>query len=83
MFGSRARRSFRPDSDADIALILRGSSGAREDVAVNMAGIAFDVLMETGVLIGPLPLWEREWEHPEIFDNPELIKNIQNEGVLL
>lgn len=80
MFGSRTHRV---DSDADVAVILRGSIGLRDDVAVNMAGIAFDILMETGVLICPLPLWEGEWEHPEKFNNPELIKIIQREGVSL
>ena len=83
LFGSRARRTHRADSDADVAVILHGSIGLRDDVAVNMAGIAFDILMETGVLIGPLLLWEGEWEHPEKFNNPELIKNIQREGVRL
>lgn len=83
LFGSRARRTHRSDSDADVALVLRGPHGLRTDVAVNMAGIAFDVLLETGVLIGPLPLWEGEWEHPEQFNNPELIKKIQVEGVRL
>jgi len=83
LFGSRARRTHRPDSDADIAIVLRGPHGQRFDVAANMAGIAFDVLLETGVLVGPLPLWENEWEHPEQFNNPALIENIQREGVYL
>jgi predicted nucleotidyltransferase len=83
LFGSRARRTHGPDSDADIAIVLRGQHGQRFDVAVNMAGIAFDVLLETGVLVGPLPLWENEWEHPEQFDNPALIENIKREGVYL
>lgn len=83
LYGSRARRTHRIDSDADIAIVLRGPHGQRFDVAVNMAGIAFDVLLETGVLVGPLPLWENEWKHPEQFNNPALIENIQREGIYL
>ncbi len=83
LYGSRARRTHRPDSDVDIAIVLRDLHGQRFDVAVNMAGIAFDVLLETGVLVGPLPLWAHEWNHPEQFNNPALIENIQREGVVL
>lgn len=83
LYGSRARRTHKPDSDADIAIVLRGPHGQRFDVVVNMAGIAFDVLLESGVLVGPLPLWENEWAYPEQFNNPALIENIQREGVLL
>jgi predicted nucleotidyltransferase len=83
LFGSRARDLAEPDSDADIAVLLRGRSGPRVDTAVDMAGIAFDVMLETGILVDPLPLWEEEWEHPERFRNPALIKNIRRDGVRL
>ncbi len=48
-----------------------------------MADIAFDVMLETGVLVEAIPLWEEEWEHPERFSNPALIENIRREGVRL
>jgi predicted nucleotidyltransferase len=81
MFGSRARREHRPDSDADIAVLLRGVPGARLDTALAMADIAFDVLLETGILVEPVPFWEEEWRHLEGFDNPALIENIRREGI--
>lgn len=83
LFGSRARGSFRPDSDADIAVLLNGEPGIRVDAALNMADIAFDVMMETGVLIEAIPFWEVEWSHPETFNNPALIENIRREGIPL
>ncbi|CBW76961.1 Nucleotidyltransferase (EC 2.7.7.-) (plasmid) [Mycetohabitans rhizoxinica HKI 454] len=52
-------------------------------IALDMAGIAFDVLLETGVLVEALPLWEDEMEHPELFSNPALIRNIHREGIAL
>lgn len=73
LFGSRARRDADRDSDADLAILLRGPPGDRADAAVAMAGLAFDVMLETGVLVDPLPLWEDEWNHPEGFGNPALI----------
>ena len=83
LFGSRARHDGESDSDADIAVLLRGVPGARVDASVAMAGIAFDVMLETGVLIDPVPLWEEEWNHPEQFSNPALIANIRRDGVAL
>jgi predicted nucleotidyltransferase len=83
LFGSRARHTHRPDSDADIAVVIHGEHGNRTPVALDMAGIAFEVLLDTGVLVEALPLWEDEFEHPERFSNPALIENIRREGVRL
>ena len=83
LFGSRARHAHRPDSDADIAVVIRGPHGRRTDAALDMAGVAFEVLLDTGVLVEALPLWEHELEHPEHFSNPALIENIRREGVRL
>ena len=83
LFGSRARRTHTADSDADIAVVLKGPFGKRSSAAMDMAGIAFDVMLETGILIEALPLWGGEMEHPERFSNPALIRAIQRDGVAL
>ena len=83
LFGSRARGDHKPDSDADIAVILEGEKGDRYKVSGDMAGVEFHVLMETGVMVQGLPLWEDELAHPESFSNPALIANILREGVHL
>ena len=83
VFGSRARGTHKPDSDADLAVILKGEHGDRYKVAGDMAGIAFDVMLETGVRIDPLPLWEDELLRPDLFSYPALIENIQREGLRL
>ena len=83
LFGSRARRNHRPDSDADIAVVLRGHRGAFLDTKLDLADIAYDVLLETGVLIQPFPVWEEEWQHPEMHSNPALLHNISQDGVRL
>lgn len=83
LFGSRARGDFRADSDADVAILIQGPHPGRMDAALQMADVAFDVMMETGVLIEAIPLWDDEWAHPERFANPALIENIRREGVRL
>jgi predicted nucleotidyltransferase len=83
LFGSRARRNHHSDSDADIAVVIRGAHGSRSAVALEMAGMAFEVLLDTGVLIEARPLWEDELEHPERFGDPALIESIRKEGIRL
>ena len=83
VFGSRARGAHKPDSDADLAVILTGDRGNRYEVSREMAGIAFDVMLETGILVQAVPLWEGEMQRPERFSNPALIENIKREGVRL
>jgi predicted nucleotidyltransferase len=83
LFGSRARQTHRPDSDADVVILLRGEHRRFLPTKLAMADIAFDVLLETGVNISPLPVWVDEWEHPETFSNPWLLKTIAREGVPL
>jgi predicted nucleotidyltransferase len=83
LFGSRARRTHRPDSDADIAVVLRGPRGDFLHTKLALADIAFDVLLDTAVLVQPLPLWEEELAHPERYRNPALLESIRREGIPL
>jgi DNA invertase Pin-like site-specific DNA recombinase/predicted nucleotidyltransferase len=83
LYGSRARRTHNSESDADIAVVLNGEHGDRAAAVMDMAGIAFDVMMETGVMVQAMPLWPDELARPEIFNNPALIKNILREGIRL
>lgn len=83
VFGSRARHTNRPDSDADIAVLLHGHPGKFVSTKLDMADIAYDVLLETGIRIQSLPIWEDEWERPDTYSNPLLLKNIEREGVRL
>jgi uncharacterized protein len=83
LFGSRARGTHHAHSDVDIAVLLRGPRGKLMDTSIEMADIAFEVLLETNVYIQPLPIWEDEWEHPDTHSNPRLLENIRREGLLL
>jgi predicted nucleotidyltransferase len=80
LYGSRARGTHRPDSDADVAVLLKGGHQRVLTTTLEMADVAYDVLLETGINISPLPVWVDEWEHPERFSNPTLLHNIAQEG---
>ena len=83
LFGSRARRTHRPDSDADVVVLLRGPRGRFLETKLALADVAYDVLLETGILIQVLPVWEDDWSHPEQYANPALLRTIRREGVTL
>jgi antitoxin ChpS len=83
VFGSHARGTHRSDSDVDIALVLRGPRRNLMETSLQLADIAFDVLLDTNAYIQPMPLWEDAWERPEIHSNPRLVENIKREGIRL
>ncbi len=83
VYGSRARGTHRPDSDADVAILLNGQHERFLTTKLAMADIAFDVLLDTGIKISPLPVWLDEWDQPDTYSNPSLLRNIAREGVRL
>lgn len=83
LYGSRARGDHRPDSDADLLVLLEGEHQRFVPTKLAMTDVAYDVLLETGLYISPLPVWTDEWEHPERWSNPDLLRNIAREGVRL
>lgn len=83
LFGSRARKAPRLDSDVDVAVLLRGQPGKFVATKLAMADLAYEVLLDTGIRIQPLPIWEMEWKEPESYSNPRLLHNIGREGIRL
>ena len=83
LFGSRARGTEHDESDADVAIILKGAVGPFIKTKMAMNDIAYDILLDTGIRIQPLPVWEAEWEHPESYSNPHLLHNIARDGITI
>ena len=83
LYGSRARGTHRPDSDADVAVLLRGEHRRVLPTTLAMSDLAYDVLLDTGINISPLPVWLDEWEHPSAAANPALLREIARDGIRL
>ena len=81
--GSQARGSAHVGSDTDVAVLLQGQPGNFVTTKLALDDVAYDVLLDSGIRIQPLPIWEDEWAHPERYSNPRLLENIAREGLAL
>ncbi|HUN71400.1 MAG TPA: nucleotidyltransferase domain-containing protein [Steroidobacteraceae bacterium] len=79
VFGSRARGDNAPDSDADLALVFERGNEWR--IVELLGGLSFDVLMDTGILVQPVPISTFDWTHPERFPRPGFLRNVAREGI--
>jgi predicted nucleotidyltransferase len=82
LYGSRATGTHNNESDADLAVILKGEPRHYKTV-MDMAKSSFRVLLEKRIPISPLPIWLDEWEHPETYSNPALLYHIRHVGIHL
>jgi len=82
LFGSRARGDAGPDSDVDLAIVLR-SIQSRSAERNRLADIAYDAIVETSLGVQAIPISEDEWEHPDRHRNPDLIRAIRRDGVVV
>jgi predicted nucleotidyltransferase len=82
LFGSRARGEHHAESDADVALILheRGNDGM---TLLMLAGLAWNVFLDTGIMIQPVPIAIEDWQHPDEFLRPGFLKNVEREGIVM
>jgi predicted nucleotidyltransferase len=81
LYGSRARGEGRPDSDADLALIIEGT--VNWELVGNLAELAYEVFLDGGILIQPVPIALSDWLNPEGFPRPGFLRNIAREGIVL
>jgi len=82
LYGSRARGDHGPDSDADVAVIVR--QGANDwRLLWMLTGLAYDVFVDTGIMIQPVPVSSLDWADPDGFPRPSFLRNVAREGIQL
>jgi hypothetical protein len=82
LFGSRARGEGRPDSDADLALIV--AEGADDwRLGGDLAELAYYEFLSSGILIQPVPISLKHWTSPEHFPRPGFLRSVAREGIVL
>jgi predicted nucleotidyltransferase len=82
LYGSRARGEHTPDSDADLAIILH-EGGNDSQLMWMLGGLAYDVFIDSGIMIQPVPIAVEDWLHPETFLRPSFLRNIAREGIVM
>jgi predicted nucleotidyltransferase len=82
LFGSRVRGEHRSDSDADLALILheRGNDG---QTLMMLAGLAWNVFLDRGIMIQPVPIAVEDWLHPDGFLRPGFLRAVDREVIVM
>jgi len=80
LFGSRARGDARPDSDADIAVVLRDGDWGFWAEQMNLAGLAYDVLLDHGLFIQPWPIPITEWETPAKSQKRQFLEAVREDA---
>jgi hypothetical protein len=80
LFGSRARGDARPDSDYDVAVILRDGDWDFWPEKMRLAGLAYDILLDHGLYIQPWPIQRSALGSPETHSKRRLIEAVRKEG---
>jgi predicted nucleotidyltransferase len=82
LFGSRARGDHRPDSDADIAVVLDAADDPIGE-QWSLIDLVYDILLDTGVHIQPWVLTKDRLNVPSDRMSRGLVGAIRREGVAL
>jgi predicted nucleotidyltransferase len=76
LFGSRARGDNRPDSDADVAVVIADGDWNEVVESVAMANDTFEILLDQSLDIQPRAIAESHWRGPERYREAWLVRNI-------
>lgn len=84
LFGSRACGDHRPDSDADVAVVLETFEETVVGEKMRLVDLAFDALTDTGLMIQPWPFTQAQWEGREAGGRfAELLAAARRDGKLI
>jgi predicted nucleotidyltransferase len=76
LYGSRARGEAGPQSDYDLAVVLREYSGGWSEID-RLADLQWDLLVELGADLSALPFSRHDFEHASA-----LVSEIKRDGIL-
>lgn len=79
LFGSRARGDHTPESDADVAVVLRDGWEFWDEKRA-LVSIVHDILIDTGAEIQAWPIADSGWSDPESHRDVELIRAMRRDG---
>jgi predicted nucleotidyltransferase len=80
LFGSRARGDHRPDSDADLAVVLADGDWRYWDEKISLVDLIFDLNFDVNLYVQPWPFSESEWSDPEGSPQAKLLRSAQRDA---
>lgn len=80
LFGSRARGDHKPDSDADVAIVMREPIDNWWPLTQSVGEETYEILLDTGLYIEPHVIESAEISAPDRASNPQLIREILRDG---
>ena len=83
LFGSRARGTARPDSDADIAVVLADDALRFWEEKSALVDLAYDHILESGVHIQAWPFTRAEWDDPTGRPTERLVRSARTDALAL
>lgn len=83
LFGSHARGEAGPDSDIDVAFVLRDDGRHPVAIAADMGSETADVLFSTGRYVEAIPIKLSQWQAPDTADNPWFVHNVRRDGIAI
>lgn len=84
LFGSRARGDAEPDSDVDVAVVLRGELKPRPfAVKREILQDTYELLLDRGFYVQPWPLEEGSLEHPDEHPYAQVSRAVRRDGIHL
>lgn len=76
LFGSRARGDARPDSDADVIVVLADGPWSFWSEPRVLAELAYEPLIAEGIAIHPWPISRSAW-HDQSSEDSRFVENAQ------
>lgn len=82
LYGSRARGDHRDESDADLALVLKGHEfGSALRILEDLDEKTYLVEAKYGFMVSPTIIWAALLDTPALSSNPAFYRNILAEGI--
>ena len=80
LFGSRARGDNRPESDADVAVVIDDDAARRDGLETELVELAFEVLLSGKTVIEPFLIPSSGWSDPDLLHNRSLGHAMKRDG---
>ena len=82
LYGSRARGDHNVESDADLALVLKGNEVGRTlQILEDLSQETHEIEAKFGFMVSPTIVWTELLDSPALSTNPAFYHNLLTEGI--